>query len=163
MARMFQHRRKSMTGGTATNLRSQLLRPSVLLVQPSTLNSTSILFASKSAAVPLFSQFDNTQMSLFSTGTKDYYRLLGVKRSATEEEIKKAYIVKAKQLHPDLNPSPNAKQQFQELGEAYSVLKDPMKRRDYDRGTYDSQNDARYNRTGTSSQGPSISLPLLFS
>lgn len=63
----------------------------------------------------------------------DYYRVLGVDRNASEEEIKKAYRRLARQYHPDANPDdPGAEQKFKELAEAYSVLSDPSRRRDYD-------------------------------
>ncbi len=64
---------------------------------------------------------------------RDYYEVLGVPKTATEEEIKKAYKKLAKQYHPDLNPdSKTAEEKFKELNEAYDVLSDPQKRAGYD-------------------------------
>ncbi len=64
---------------------------------------------------------------------KDYYRILGVDAQATEEEIKRAYRRLALQYHPDRNPDdPRAEERFKEISEAYAVLVDPAKRREYD-------------------------------
>lgn len=68
-----------------------------------------------------------------TTATKDFYEILGVKESATQEEIKKAYRKLAKQYHPDANPdNAGAAERFKEIGEAYSVLSNPEKRKHYD-------------------------------
>lgn len=64
---------------------------------------------------------------------KDLYEVLGVSRDATDEEIKKAFRKQARKLHPDVNKSPNAEEEFKELNEAYDVLSDPNKRAYYDR------------------------------
>jgi molecular chaperone DnaJ len=66
--------------------------------------------------------------------SQDLYGLLGVSRDADAETIKKAYRRLARQLHPDVNPEPEAQAQFQEVGRAYEILSDPQKRAAYDRG-----------------------------
>ena len=63
---------------------------------------------------------------------KNYYDILGVGKDASQEDIAKAFKQKARKLHPDVNHAPNAKEQFQELNEAYETLSDPEKRQQYD-------------------------------
>ena len=69
-----------------------------------------------------------------ATEKRDYYEVLGVERSATDEEVKRAYRKLAVKFHPDKNPDdPHAEEKFKELGEAYDVLMDADKRAAYDR------------------------------
>lgn len=64
---------------------------------------------------------------------KDYYQTLGLKKDASQAEIKQAYRKLARKLHPDVNKSQGAEEQFKEIGEAYEVLQDPEKRAAYDK------------------------------
>jgi molecular chaperone DnaJ len=64
----------------------------------------------------------------------DYYKVLGVDRKASQEDIKKAYRKLARQYHPDTNSDGGAEERFKQISEAYDVLGDPEKRKSYDRG-----------------------------
>lgn len=64
--------------------------------------------------------------------SRNYYDILGVSKSATDAEIKSAFRKLAKQYHPDINKEPGAEEKFKEIGEAYAVLSDQEKRRQYD-------------------------------
>lgn len=75
----------------------------------------------------------------------DPYKILGVGRVATADEIKKAYRKLAKKLHPDVNPGDKKiETQFKEVSAAYDLLSDPEKRRKYDRGEIDGQGNPRH-------------------
>lgn len=63
---------------------------------------------------------------------KDYYKIMGLPRDASEKDIKLAYRRLARKYHPDLNKEADAEEKFKALGEAYDVLKDPKKRQEYD-------------------------------
>ena len=63
---------------------------------------------------------------------KDYYKVMGVARDATDAQIKQAYRKLARKYHPDVSKEKDAEARFKDVGEAYEVLKDPEKRAAYD-------------------------------
>ena len=64
---------------------------------------------------------------------RDYYEILGVSRDADDKQLKKAFRKFARKYHPDLNPNnKGSEQSFKEINEAYEVLSDPTKRKQYD-------------------------------
>src|SRR6476619_3414036 len=69
-----------------------------------------------------------------ANGSADYYKVLGVDKKASQEDIKKAYRKLARQYHPDTNKDAGAEERFKQISEAYDVLGDPEKRKRYDRG-----------------------------
>ncbi len=70
-----------------------------------------------------------------AASNRDYYDVLGVKKTASQDEIKKAYRKLARKYHPDANPNdPKAEEKFKEVSSAYEVLSDAEKRKKYDAG-----------------------------
>src|SRR5260221_8634265 len=63
---------------------------------------------------------------------RDFYEILGVPRTATQDEIQQAYRKLARTYHPDVNSDPGAEDRFKDIAEAYAVLSDPQTRRRYD-------------------------------
>jgi len=84
---------------------------------------------------------------------KDYYDILGVKKDATQEEIKQAFRKLALKYHPDRNKEPGAEEKFKEIQEAYSVLSDPEKREKYDKWGFEGPNLQDFGFSGFSGNG----------
>lgn len=79
----------------------------------------------------------------------DYYKILGVKKDIPQKDIRRAYVKRAKQFHPDLHPDdPKAKAKFQALNEAYEVLSKPEKRAKYDKYGEQWKNAEAYENAG---------------
>lgn len=85
--------------------------------------------------------------------TRDYYEILGINRNADQDEIKKAFRTKARELHPDVNKAPDAEEKFKELGQAYEVLLDDDKRAMYDRYGHDGLKNSGYDFNGPFESG----------
>src|SRR5437867_5117950 len=68
-----------------------------------------------------------------ATSQRAYYQVLGVPRTASEQEIKKAFRALARELHPDVSEAPDAEERFKEVVEAYEVLSNAERREVYDR------------------------------
>jgi curved DNA-binding protein len=84
----------------------------------------------------------------------DYYKILGVDKTIAQKDVKRAYLKRAKQFHPDLHPDdPNAKAKFQALTEAYDVIGDPEKRAKYDKYGEQWKQAEAYERSGAGGFG----------
>ncbi len=84
----------------------------------------------------------------------DPYQTVGVARTASPDEIKKAFRKKAKALHPDSNANdPKAQEKFSALNNAYEILSDPEKRRQFDRGEIDAEGKPRFTGGGFDPRG----------
>src|SRR5262249_19079084 len=75
----------------------------------------------------------STKTADMATKESDYYELLGISRTASDGEIKRAFRTLARELHPDVSAEPDADARFREVAEAYEVLSDPERRGIYDR------------------------------
>jgi len=98
------------------------------------LNFSTLILGGSKRNVPGHDIFKGRRLIHASShlSNKDYYKILGVDKSAAAKDIKKAYYQLAKKYHPDTNKDKNAEKQFQEVSEAYEVLSDDDKRKQYD-------------------------------
>ena len=85
---------------------------------------------------------------------KDYYKIMGVSPDASEKDIKTAYRKLARKYHPDISKETDAEEKFKEMGEAYEILKDPVKRAEYDQYVKNREfNQKAYQSTGHAGAG----------
>src|SRR5258708_26982011 len=99
-----------------------------------------------------------------TTTNKDYYAMLGVKKTATPEEIRKAFRKAARKYHPDVNPGDKkAEEKFKEISEANDILSDEKKRKVYDQlGFYSDQIDPAQAEAYARQQGQGGGMPVDF-
>src|SRR5665647_3017698 len=89
--------------------------------------------AMRMSLMPTSRSMTRNNRSSITNGKKDYYETLGVKRDASQDDLKKAFRQLARKYHPDLNKgSKEAEEKFKEINEAYQVLSDPQKKTEYD-------------------------------
>ncbi|XP_035993274.1 dnaJ homolog subfamily A member 3, mitochondrial isoform X2 [Fundulus heteroclitus] len=123
--------RQPHRGGTAAGLSSWAPRNVLTLRAPS--GERSYPTGSTRATCLHGSSCNSFHSSCQLPNKQDFYEILGVARTASQKEIKKAYYQLAKKYHPDTNPDdPEAKEKFAKLAEAYEVLSDEVKRKQYD-------------------------------
>src|SRR5215217_9021983 len=92
--------------------------------------------------------------------SKDLYKVLGLSRNASEEEIRKAHRKLVTKYHPDTNPEdPQAEERFKEIQQAYEVLSNPQKRREYDQGLRAFSRKGRAGGEGTGTTRAGYSRP----
>ena len=96
----------------------------------------------------LFKGILKAQKFNLSSKKFDYYQVLGLQKTSTKAEIKKAFAKKAQELHPDKNPDPKAKDQFSKVTEAYQTLSDDQKRKVYDQYGMSSDEQKSYENMG---------------
>ena len=94
---------------------------------------------------------------------KDYYKVLGVNKNASEDDLKSAYKQLVKKYHPDISKEPNAEEKLKEVTEAYSVLSDKTKRQQYDMFGADGPQGSGFSSQGFSSQGFNFDFSDAFS
>ena len=131
---MLRRARPRLTVQLGGCMRSCTVRASTACVPPRTAWPHALQSA---PSLPHVCHFRSRALSSSSRGPVNYYEVLGVKRSATSQEIKKAYFEAAKRSHPDVNP--NGAARFREVAEAYEVLGKADSRRAYDSGSHSSQ------------------------
>ena len=92
----------------------------------------------------------------FKVAFIDYYKILGVSKDIPQKDVRRAYLKRAKQFHPDLHPDdPKAKAKFQALNEAYEVINDPEKRKKYDQYGQNWKEAGAFNQAGSAGGGNS--------